>query len=198
MSSDKAKIVDLARTFKDEVLVPLANEGVLDAEVLDEVLTMYLSQLDEQTNPNRPIIITETGEWKDFHPCNAGPLKVTGVTWPTVEHYRIASAYFGMDEDLITSIREAKTPIIAHRRAENARLADALRRFDFEETQDLELKTAYTTWLLSQPETLAKLKATGKANISLEGTNDPYLGIVAPGKGNNAVGKILTQLRSEL
>lgn len=198
MAQNKEKIIALARNFKDEVLIPLASEGVLEADILDEVLTMYLDQLSEHSSPDRPVIINETGEWKELHPALAGPIKVDGISWPTIEHYRIASAYFGGDQDLVDSIREAKNPIIANRRAENANAQSIPKRIDFEDTKDAELKTAYMLWLHASPNLLKRLKATEKANIVLEGVSDAYLGITSLGRGNNAVGKILTQLRAEL
>lgn len=198
MAQNKEKIIAVARGFKDEVLLPLANEGVLEDGILDEVLGMYLDQLAEYTSPDRPVIINENGEWKELHPALAGPIKVDGVLWPTIEHYRIASAYFGGDQDLVDSIREAKNPIIANRRAENANAQSVPKRIDFEDTKDSELKTAYVLWLHAKPELLRRLKATEKANIILEGVSDAYIGITAIGRGNNAVGKTLAQLRIEL
>uniref|UniRef100_A0A6C0CID6 NADAR domain-containing protein n=1 Tax=viral metagenome TaxID=1070528 RepID=A0A6C0CID6_9ZZZZ len=198
MAQDKSKIIALAKNFKDEVLLPLSQEGLLEEELLDEALEVYLGQLVEHASTDRPVIINENGEWKELHPFLAGPIIVGGVSWPTIEHYRIASAYFGGDQDLIDNIREAKNPTIAHRRAENANAQSVHKRFDFDDTRDSELKTAYMLWLHANPDLLKRLKATEKANIVLEQFNDSYMGITKIGKGNNAVGKILSQLRVEL
>lgn len=198
MAQDKSRIIALAKNFKDEVLLPLAQEGVLGEDILEEALNMYLGQLVEHASPDRPVIINENGEWKELHPYLAGPIKVDGISWPTIEHYRIASAYFGGDPDLIENIREAKNTIIALRRAENANAQSVPKRFDFDDTRDSELKTAYMLWLHANPDLLKRLKASEKANIMLEGVSDEYIGITAIGKGNNAVGKILSQLRTEL
>jgi predicted NAD-dependent protein-ADP-ribosyltransferase YbiA (DUF1768 family) len=192
------KIIQLAKDFKDDVLIPLANEGALDSDLLLEVLDLYASELAEKTNPDAPVIIGSEGKFSNLHPSIAGPVKIEGKDWPTIEHYRLAVDFTGVDDELIEHIREAKTTAIAKRRYENALLGDVKQRYDYETLRDEDLKKAYVSFLRTLPELVAELKATGKVQILFQGTTDPYLGVKNAKDGYNAVGKTLMQLRSEL
>lgn len=192
------KVISLARKFKDDVLLPVSAEGVLDKDTLEEILEMYVQELRERTNPEAPVIIETEGKFSELHPSTAGPIKLDGKEWPTIEHYRLAADFFETDEELVEHIREAKTTVVAKRRYENALLNEVKPRFNHEELREGVLKTAYSIYFHAHPEILSELKATGKVPILFQGTNDTYLGIRNGKEGYNAVGKVLMILRKEL
>lgn len=197
-NSEMQKVVQLAKDFKDDVLLPLSGEGVLDKDLLLEVLDLYVAELNEKINPNAPILIGTEGNLSKLNPSLTPSFKIDGKEWPTVEHYRLASDFMDVDEELVEYIREAKTTVIAKRRCENALLREVKKRFNHEELRDTTLKTAYTVLLHSNPTLLEELKGTGTAVIFFQGNNDPYLSTKDGKDGYNAVGKTLMALRSEL
>ena len=198
MSKEVEGIIKFVENFKKEILIPLAEAGVLNSEVIQEAKKIYAEELETKTRPITLVRIERDGKWGFLHPQTECDLTIEGKVYGSVEHYRIASAYFGSDDEFAEYVRESKTPQMAHRRGENADNAKKARRADFESSRDGELKKAYAAYLLKNPQHLKILKETGEVTIQYASVADLYLGTPVDGKGYNAIGKVLMELRKEL
>jgi predicted NAD-dependent protein-ADP-ribosyltransferase YbiA (DUF1768 family) len=193
----KQNIIAFVRQFKDEVLIPCAQEGILDEAMLDESAEVYVDELLEQEAAARVVSVTKDGEWRDLHPFAANPFEVEGQKYASVTHFRYASFYFKADEDCFNYILEARTPEIAHRRGEEMGNLGRTKREDWEYSQKDNLKKAYKAILMANKPLLEKLCATS-SGIEFVNTTDAVLGAGADGKGKNLLPLILKELRKEL
>lgn len=198
MSKEIGDIITFVENFKNTVLIPLAQAGVLNAELLIQARDIYAEELKEKSQPLTVVRIEKDSKWNFLLPQESGPIKVDGKEYGSIEHYRVASAYIGYDEDFVEYIRESKTPQLAHRRGDAADAAKKPKRLDFEATREAELKKAYAAFLLAHPEYLKEIKDTGDVPIHYLSTNDTFHGTGIDARGQNVIGKILMSLRKEL
>ena len=198
MSKEIDDIVKFVENFKNTILLPLAQAGVLNADLLVQAKEIYSEELKITSQPITSVRIEKDGKWNFLIPQESGPIKVDEKEYGSVEHYRVASAYIGYDEDFAEYIRESKTPQLAHRRGDAADAARKPKRLDFEKVRESELKKAYAALLIANPAKLKELKATGDVPILYLSTSDPYHGTGVDGHGQNVIGKILMSLRNEL
>ena len=197
MNTEVAGIIAFVENFKNEILMPLATAGILNAEIIQEAKQIFAQELEVKTRPVTLIRIEKDGKWGFFHPQNPCELTIDELVYGSVEHYRVASSYFGSDQEFVDYIRESKTPAVAHRRGEAADNAGKARRIDYEATRDDELKKAYAAFLIKNPNHLKMLKESGDTTIHYAHSSDQYLGTTIDGKGYNAIGKVLMALRKE-
>lgn len=129
----------------------------------------------------------EYGWLSNFHPVE---ISYDGRIWPTTEHaYQAAKAFIPRDKD---TIHKAATPGIAKRLGRKIVVTpywDLIKKVVMLDLQRLKYK---------DPELKAKLIAT--QNLFIEETNhwgDVFWG-VCEGEGQNNLGKILMQVRSEI
>lgn len=198
MSREVDEILKFVENFKNSVLIPLAQAGVLNADLLMQAKEIYAEELKATSQPITVVRIEKDGKWNFLIPQESGPIKVDEKEYGSIEHYRVASAYIGYDDDFAEYIRESKTPQLAHRRGEAANAAQKPKRVDFEKTRQDELKKAYAALLIAHPDKLKELKSTGDAPIHYLSTGDMYHGTGLDGRGENVIGKILMALRKEL
>ena len=195
--TSKSGIVSFVRQFKDEVLIPCAQEGILDEAMLTEAVGVYIEELQDQEAASKVVSVTKDGEWRDLHPLAPITFEVDGRKFASLTHFKYASYYFESDEECFTYICEARTPEIALRRGEEMGNLGRVKREDWEYSQKENLKKAYKVILTSNKDLLAKLLAS-TSDIEFANTTDALLGAGMDGKGKNLLPVILKELRKEL
>jgi len=198
MSTEVNKIIAFVGGFKDTILIPLAKAGVLDADLCREARGMYAEEIEKKSKPITVIPIEKDGKYGCFHPFTPAELEIGEHKYGSVEHYIVASAYFGSDDEFSSYIRDSKNAEIAHRRGAAADNGGKVRRHDFEVARDVELKVAYKAFLLKNPEHLQLLKETGELPIVYNHNTDKYHGATPDGNGKNMIGHVLMALRKEM
>ena len=121
------------------------------------------------------------------------PMVLDGTTWPTVEHYFQAQKF--ADPDKQAEIREAPTPGVAK---EIAWEPDARIRADWDVARDDVMLAAIRAKFTQHPDLCAQLLATCNAGLAEHTTSDRYWGDGGDGSGQNRLGQLLMQVRSEL
>lgn len=116
-----------------------------------------------------------------------------GTTWPTVEHYFQAQKF--ADPDKQAEIREAPTPGVAK---EIAWKPDASIRADWDVARDDIMLAAIRAKFAQHADLCAQLLATCDARLVEHTTHDRYWGDGGDGSGQNQLGRLLMQVRSEL
>ena len=197
MAENLDKIIAFVKNFKDEVILPLANDGILDAEICQQAKEIFCEQLNEQ-KPITLVKIEKEGEWSFLHPMAECKIKIDDFTYCSIEQYRIASAYVGMDDEFVEYVKESKTPQIAHRRGQSAEESRKEKKGDYEQVKYNDLKMAYMAMLQQHPRFLDKLKSSCDAPIQYTASNDEWLAHVPGTKSKNAIGSILMELRTSL
>ena len=190
-------VIAFVRTFKDQVAVPLAQEGALDADTIREGAQIYCEDLDQGAKAT--LIKVEKGTpWGVFELQHPQEFDLDGKTYGSVEHYRVASSYFGSDDDFAEYVRTSATPQLAHRRGLNAEAAGKVVRYDLKEVQEEELLKAYLAILKKYPDRLQLLKSSNSLPIRYVDTTVPDMGADEVGTGKNLVGKVLVHLRDKV
>jgi ribA/ribD-fused uncharacterized protein len=146
-------------------------------------------------------------EHKEFSNMHEAPIQVEGITFPTVEHYFQWSKakQFG---DAGAQAKILKTPSPKTVKA----IGKKVTPFDdaqWSERKDQVMRVAVKAKLMQHPEILKKLMDTGDRLIGEANPRDKYWGIGTSSdtafaknperwKGQNKMGKILMELRTEL
>lgn len=130
------------------------------------------------------------GEFSNFAPY---PIRVSGKSWPTSEHYFQAQKF--TDPAAREAIRRAKTPMIAARlgRDRSQRL-----RPDWDRARIDVMRTALRAKFTQHHELGSLLRSTGDAQLVEHTENDAFWGDGGDGSGHNMLGRLLMELRAEL
>ncbi len=123
----------------------------------------------------------------------ASPIDLDGEMWPTVEHYYQAQKF--ADPALRAKIRTAPAPGAAK---QFAWAPDAVVRSDWDAVRDEVMLAALRAKFTQHPDLRAQLLATGDAQLVEHTTNDRYWADGGDGSGQNRLGQLLMQVRSEL
>lgn len=185
----------MAKIFKDTLLIPLAREGMLNAEVCRMAAMEYINEMREREKGTAAIEITIDGEYRHLHPYSVSPFTLQGKEWNSIAHYYSAQPYVGVDDELVENIRTSQTPQIAARRALTAVQSFRMQRSDWETMREKELDRAYRELFRTYPEALTCLKATGNGRIVYKHPSDSFLGVQENG-GKNVLGVTLMNIRS--
>lgn len=192
--TDLDLIKNVCKTYIDNIIMPLAIEGNLDSEIAKDAILVYIEELKKEDEPE-VIIITANNEYQLLHPYSNITFIVDGKEWKSIEHYFQASRFFGTDDTFAESIRTTSSATIARRKSTNAG-ANQKSRPNWEKIKRVELKNAYLALLRDNPEIMELLKKTGKAKLIFQHKTDTFYGMQnESGKGNNEIGKILTEIR---
>ncbi len=197
MTDERDKIIAFIEDFKTSLLIPLAKQGILTADICIDVKDMYAEELEIKNRPLKVVQIDKEGDWAEFHLLYITDTTINGKVYASGEHYRISVTYIGVDDEFAEHVRESKTPQVAHRRGMGAVEIRKDKRINHEETRDDDILEFYRHFLIQNPKLLTKLKTTGNVEINYSPT-DQYLGCTLEGKGYNAVGKVLMCLRKEM
>jgi ribA/ribD-fused uncharacterized protein len=133
------------------------------------------------------------GEYGCFSNFAPYPIILKGQTWPTAEHYFQAQKFAGTEHE--ETIRLAPSPMIA---ARMGRSRSRPLRSDWESVKDSIMREAVRAKFAQHPELRARLLGTGDALLVEHTARDRYWGDGGDGSGQNRLGEILMEIRSEL
>jgi ribA/ribD-fused uncharacterized protein len=146
-------------------------------------------------------------EYKEFSNLHEAPIQIEGITFPTVEHYfQWAKAKQFGDAGAQAKILKTASPKTVKSLGKKVTPFDA---GQWDERKDQVMRTAVKAKLMQHPEILKKLRDTGDRLIGEADPRDKYWGIGTSAdtsfakqperwKGQNKLGKILMELRTEL
>lgn len=135
--------------------------------------------------------ITEPyGGFSNFSPH---PIKVKGRDWPTSEHYFQAQKFAGTEHE--EAVRLAKSPMVA---ARMGRSRERPLRPDWETVKEDIMRDALRAKFAQHPALRSLLLSTGDAQLIEHTTNDRYWADGGDGTGENRLGQLLMELRTEL
>lgn len=193
----KKDIIEFVERFKNDVLLPCAQEGILDAPLLNECIDVFLTELEQQEASSRILSITKDGNWRALHPLTPTEFEIDGKKFASITHYKFAIRYFNADDECAQYIMEARTPEIAHRRGEEMFSLGRTKREDWEYSEEDNIKKAYRVILTSNWELMKTFLNTSSA-IEFANTSDSVLGAGLDGNGKKILPKILRELRKEM
>lgn len=130
------------------------------------------------------------GEFSNFA---AFGFRIDGHWYPTSEHYFQAMKF--EDESYQQKIRETKSPMIAARlgRSRKVKIRD-----DWEEVKVDVMRTAIRAKFAEHSELQVLLLGTDEHSLVEAAGRDYFWGVGKDGSGQNWLGKILMEVRSEL
>ncbi|MFS8160205.1 MAG: NADAR family protein, partial [Candidatus Roizmanbacteria bacterium] len=195
-NDDVTLIKQVVRKYIDNVLLPLAEEGVLDAEIAKDAIELYVTEVKRVDVPEI-VNITQTNEYALLHPFTSVTFDHLEKEWKSVEHYFQAARFFGTDDTFAENIRNSGSAAMAHRRGANAGPKQIARK-DWNKKKKVELRAGYQAMLKASPEALQLLKSTGNGKLVLLHKTDTFYGVLESGRGENEVGKVLMELRDTL
>ena len=194
-----ARLTTFVTNYKNEILMPLAQAGVLTKELCYEAVKMYMDEIEQRKVRDVVLEVTKDNKYSCFHPFHSAPFTIDGKEWLSVEHYYRAAHFFGVDDDFVEEIRTAKNPAVAHRRGVNGTSSGRRVRPDWDKESANELKKAYMCMLDAHPELKKTLIETDIARlVLLPPPVDTYIGVDKQGEGQNMAGKVLVEIRNEL
>lgn len=192
------QVANVARIFKDNLLIPLAQAGILNAEITRQAATEYIDEIQQRGTGNKIIEVSQDGELRLLHPYTVNKFTLLGKEWLSIEHFYQAAAYFGVDDEFAESIRACATPQLAHRKALNALQSFKMQRADWDTARMIELDRAYRQMMRTYDEAYNVLRATGSAKIVFPTTSDKFLGVSEDGTGKNVLGEVLITIRNSV
>ncbi len=131
--------------------------------------------------------------WAAFSNFAPFGIEIDGKWWRTVEHYYQAQKF--TDEAYQARIRKTASP----KDAKALGLTRAvLLRSDWKTIKDEVMLHAVRVKFATHAECRALLLSTGNARLAEAAPNDYYWGVGADGTGQNRLGLILEQVRTEL
>jgi ribA/ribD-fused uncharacterized protein len=133
---------------------------------------------------------SEYGVFSNFAPY---PIVLRGQTWPTSEHYFQAQKFAGTEHE--EAIRLVSSPMIA---ARMGRSRSRPLRPDWESVKDSIMREAVHAKFTQHAQLRAMLLSTGEALLVEHTPRDRYWGDGGDGSGQNRLGQILMEVRSEL
>ncbi|HEY9717102.1 MAG TPA: NADAR family protein [Trichormus sp.] len=145
--------------------------------------------------PTAPINFYSTkGEYGCFSNFARTPFVVHEKIWPTAEHYFQAQKFPDAPE-YQEKIRATASPMVAARLGRSR--AQPIRE-DWEKVKDGVMREAVRLKFRHNSELREVLLATGDAVLVEHTTKDKYWGDGGDGSGQNMLGRILMEVRSEL
>lgn len=136
---------------------------------------------------------SKSSRYREFSNFASYPIEIDGATWPTSEYYYQAQKFDEPDRQ--ERIRQLPHAAAAKRYASKYR---AEIRPDWDEVKDAVMERALRA-KFTQHESLRDLLAdSGSESIEEDSQKDYYWGTGADGSGQNKLGRMLMQLRTEL
>ncbi len=156
--------------------------GMMKGTVLASRMTIYFYKVDEPY-----------GCFSNFSPH---AVVMDSIRWPTSEHYYQAQKFVGTPEAfLCEEIRQATTPEAAAALGRDRRRTV---RSDWEQVKCAVMYEVVRVKFMTHPEIRAILLETGDQMIIENSPNDCFWGCGVDRDGENHLGRILMQVRSEL
>jgi ribA/ribD-fused uncharacterized protein len=136
----------------------------------------------------------EHGYLSNFFPLPHG-LELDGLVWPTSEHYFQAQKFVDTDPEHAEAIRRMQRPYDAWQMGTDP---NHPRRADWHSVRDAVMRKAVAAKFRQYPDLRRRLLATGTDQLVEHTATDDYWGDGGDGSGQNRLGQILMELRSEL
>lgn len=191
MSTDE--VIGFVRSFKDDVLLPIARKGKLNEKICAKAVLLYADSLDLQSQKGDVVEVKQDGPYSFLHRLHAITFNVGEYEFGSIEHFLGWSSYNSSDSEFAEFIRSSKTPQMAHRRFASGDQEGKRKNFNYRDMLKENVKIAYTAMLKSQPELLVKLKSTGNKQISYVNKN-----MFEDDREENRFGNVLMELRKDL
>ena len=184
-----------------------AGEAAADAAVVADTQTIRFStQMDNEWSifsnfavspmrmPADQIPAPDGTEYPALGINPDGSVDPAKQTWPTVAHYFLAMK-FPADPALQEQIRQAPTAAKAKSLGQSK---DLPMRGDWEAIKDRVMKSALLAKFRQNPAALHLLQSTGERHLLNVSPSDAYWGSGKSGKGENRMGSLLEEVRTEL
>lgn len=184
--------------FVQQLLIPLATEGLLSKDILHDCVDEYAKQLLSEESLADKLEVTSSNKYKAIHPFTMITFEYLGKTWLSMEHFMQAAKYIGSDDDTEENIRTAATAELAHRRGLNADRFKKTVRGNWEDKREQEIEGALRAMFANHEQGRDILKTTDKSTIVYPHPTDSFLGVFPDGSGRNFYGELLMKLRAEL
>ncbi len=198
-----------AKPVKEPVVAPKAPVAELkepsaapDAEEPAETPEDREDEGQPARNESVPVVPRDDQEAVDFDAkenkefTTYFPVKLTidEKVWPSVEHY-FQAMKFPENPDYQEQIRLAKTPAAAKKLGKTAEIPT---RADWTKVREGVMTKATRAKFQQHGALRAKLLETGTALLRHQSPQDNFWGVGRSGKGQNKLGRILMQIRTEL
>jgi ribA/ribD-fused uncharacterized protein len=138
--------------------------------------------------------------FKSKHPTHAwlsnfseDGFEIDGTRWESVEHYYQAQKYSGTEA--FNRIREARTPLKARKAGQDRSLTP---RDDWDDVKLEVMRDALLAKFTQNPRLRRMLLETGDRELIHESKSDQFWGCSDDGGGQNQLGQLLMQIRTEL
>lgn len=132
--------------------------------------------------------------WGELSNFSRHAVFLDGRVWPTVEHFYQAQKFAGTPEEEL--IRCAATPLLAKRLA--AELSPGYRRDDWPAVKEQVMLVGLRAKFQQHPDLRDRLLRSGDRLLVEHTANDAYWGDAGDGTGENRLGALLMQVRTEL
>jgi ribA/ribD-fused uncharacterized protein len=200
----EARVPEAEQEQKQEVEVPVAPE---EAPKKKRVLK---ARVPIEAGPEPVFFFSGNPaltEFKEFSNMHEAKIQVDGITFPTVEHYfQWSKAKMFGDTDIQAKILKTASPKSVKSYGKKVKGFD---EESWNAKKDEVMRTAVKAKLMQHPDILKKLRDTGDRPIAEADPRGKYWGIgtssdtskakdVAKWPGQNKMGKILMELRTEL
>lgn len=155
----------------------------------------HMLPLDSAVNTLAPIFFYHSDQpWGELSNFSRHAVFINGVIWPTTEHYYQAQKFASTEtQDLI---RCAPTPVLAKSKAKE--LQEQALRDDWDRVKESLMLMALRAKFSQHPELSKKLLSSGERELIELTDNDSFWGDPGDGTGENRLGQLLMQVRSEL
>ena len=130
------------------------------------------------------------GEFSNF---SRHPVELSGLSWPTTEHYFQAQKFAGTPH--AEEVRRQPSPMLA---ARMGRRRDLPLRPDWEAVKDEVMLEALRAKFSQHQELRELLIGTADAELTEHTANDSYWADGGNGSGRNRLGELLMEVRAEL
>lgn len=192
-------VINVAKVFKNTLLIPLSQRGILNAEICKMAAEDYIKEWAKRNQVSSKMYIEAEGSLSCFDPYTVIKFTYMDKEWLTFEHFYQALKFMTVDEEFVESIRTAETPQVAHRRGANAVAAFKMPRSDWEDIREAEIKKFLEALIASSEDLKAKLLSTGRCVIIYRHLNESFLGSgEEEGEGRNVLGNTYMKIREEM
>lgn len=151
--------------------------------------------LELDNNHSNPVYFYHSDQpWGELSNFSCHAVFIDKRIWSTTEHYYQAQKFH--DDEHQEQIRCAASPMLAKSKA--SELAKKIGRADWSGVKDNIMLTALRAKFSQHPDLASKLLSLGNRELVERTDNDPYWGDPGDGSGQNRLGELLMQVRSEI
>ena len=155
----------------------------------------HLIPLNIEADNEKPVFFYHSDQpWGELSNFSRHSVFIDGLIWPTTEHYYQAQKFVMNEQQEI--IRCAASPMLAKSLASD--LQNKIEKTDWHSARDGVMLKALRAKFSQHPDLAIKLLSTNNRNLIERSNNDRYWGDPGDGSGQNKLGQLLMQVRSEI